>query len=372
MKFMPVILRHLGCAATVFMLVCGFGVTAGAQSLVNRTNRGLVELLTSSDPGSIEMAEDLESVVDDGGTRRVLPVVGHGAIEGLTDLKVLHGIDLTIAQTDVLDYAKHHNNPPAIQTVTYVARLYNEELHVLARSDIARLGDLANKKVDFAGGARITGPAVMALLKIGVDAVFDNHTAALKKLVAGDVAAMAYVAAKPTPVFAALAEGRGLHFLSVPMTPALAETYIPAQLTTADYPRLISADAPVNTVAVGSVLIVANLPPGTERYRNVANFVDAFFTLFPRLTEEPHNPKWKEVNLAAEFSGWTRFAPADAWLKRNAIVNAAPVDRKDMRKIFTEFLDQRSKLTGGPPLSPQQKDQLFDQFVQWQQSGQPH
>src|SRR5215469_846878 len=140
----PKFIRYLGCAAAALVMSLSLPVCAQAQSAVNRINRGVVELLTSGDPGSIAMAQDLASVIDDGATRRVLPIVGQGAIEGLTDLKVLHGIDLAIAQTDVLDYAKRHKTPPAIDTVTYIARLYNEELHILARSDIARLEDLAD------------------------------------------------------------------------------------------------------------------------------------------------------------------------------------------------------------------------------------
>lgn len=366
------IFRHYVCAVATLVWILSPWDVAQAQSSVTSTNRGVVELLTSGDPGSIAMAQDLASVVDDGATRRVLPVVGHGAIEGLTDLKVLHGIDMAIAQTDVLDYAKRHNTPAAIQTVTYIARLYNEELHILAQPNVARIEDLANTKVEFAGGARITGPALLGLLKISVEPLFDDHAVALNKLMSGKVAAMAYVAAKPAPLFAGLDGAKGLHFLSVPITPAIAHVYVPAQLTNADYPHLIAAAKPVDTVAVGSVVLVANLAPGTERYRNVVNFVDAFFTLYPRLNDGTHNPRWREVNLAAELPGWTRFPPADAWLKRNVVAKAAPVDMTDLRKIFAEFLDQRSSMTGGQPLSQQQKDQLFNQFVQWRQSGQTH
>lgn len=368
------IFRHYVGAVVVLVLILSpsDAVHAQSSSPVTQANRGVVELLTSGDPGSIAMAQDLASVIDDGATRRVLPVVGHGAIGGLTDLKVLHGIDMAIAQTDVLDYAKRHNTPAAIQTVTYIARLYNEELHILAQPNVARIEDLANTKVEFPGGARITGPALLDVLKINVEPLFDDHAVALNKLISGKVAAIAYVAAKPAPLFAGLDGAKGLHFLSVPITPAIAQVYVPAQLTSADYPHLITAAKPVDTVAVGSVLLVANLAPGTERYHNVVNFVDAFFTLFPRLNDATHNPRWREVNLAAELPGWTRFPPADAWLKHNIVAKAAPVDMASLHKIFTEFLDQRSSMTGEHPLSQQQKDQLFDQFVQWRQSSQTH
>ncbi|TMJ46687.1 MAG: hypothetical protein E6G90_14295, partial [Alphaproteobacteria bacterium] len=42
-------------------------------------NRGVVELETASSAGiSVRIAEDLASVVNDGATRRVVPVVGQG------------------------------------------------------------------------------------------------------------------------------------------------------------------------------------------------------------------------------------------------------------------------------------------------------
>lgn len=363
--------RALACALALLLVsVATFG-SARAETLAERTNHGVVELLTSGDAGAIAMAQDLAYVLDDGATRRLLPVVGHGAVAGLVDLKALHGIDMTIAQTDVLDYARQHPSDGNFTAFTYIAKLHNEELHVLAGADIARLDDLAGKKVAFSGGARVTGPAVLGLLKIKVDAVLEDHALALKQLRAGEVAAMAYVAAKPTPLFDPVGGG-ALHFVAVPMTPALAKAYVPAQLTSADYPRLVKPDAPVETVAVGTALMVANLQPDTERYRNVANFVDAFFTQFQKLQEPPRHPKWSEVNLAAELPGWKRFPPAASWLSRNAAVAAAPVDEKQLREIFAKFLDQRTQVAGGRALSLQEKAELFDQFERWQQSNQTH
>jgi uncharacterized protein len=227
---------------------------------------------------------------------------------------------------------------------------------------------LAGKKVEFAGGARITGPAVFGALKITVNAVFDDHALALKKLRDGDVAAMAYVAAKPTPLFDGIGADAKLHFLAVPMTSALAQSYVPAELTAADYPGLIASGKPVDTVAVGTALVAASLQPDSDRYRKVANFVDAFFTEFPRLQQPPHHPKWNEVNLAAELPGWKRFPPAADWLKRNAVASA-PLDKKALRDIFAKFLDERSKAAGSQTLSLQQKDELFDQFERWQESS---
>src|SRR6266481_5451434 len=73
-------------------------------------NRGVVELETARAAGiSVRIAEDLANVIDDGATRRVLPVIGKGALQNITDLKLLRGIDMAILQTDVLDYARQQN-----------------------------------------------------------------------------------------------------------------------------------------------------------------------------------------------------------------------------------------------------------------------
>jgi uncharacterized protein len=348
-------------------LVAGVAA-AQAETLVERTNRGLVEMITAGDGASIQMAEDIASVLDDGATRRVLPVVGHGSVQNVLDLKALRGVDLAIVQSDVLEAAKQKKLVPGVEIVNYIAKLHNEELHILARPEIARIEDLAGKKVDFGGGAAITGAAVLDLLRIKVEAVTDDHALALQKLKSGEVAAMAFVAAKPTPLFEVLRGGDGLHFLTIPLKPELASAYVPAQLTNEDYPRLIAAEKPVDTIAVGMVMIVANLTPTTERYRNVVNFVDAFFTQFPRLQDAPRHPKWTEVNLTAELPGWKRFPPADTWLKRNVVAQAPTLDDKELREIFAKFLDERTRLSGGPAMSSQEKEQLFDQFRRWQNS----
>jgi hypothetical protein len=116
--------------------------------------------------------------------------------------------------------------------------------------------------------------------------------------------------------------------------------------------------------AAGSL---AFLLMSSERYRNLANFVDAFFTRFQLLTEPGHHPKWREVNLAAELPGWTRFGPAYQWLQRNAPM--ATVNSQDLRTIFSRFIEERRQAAGGQAMTQQQKDELFNQFQRWQ-SGQ--
>ena len=356
-------------ALTMLTLTAALALPAAADTLAERANRGLVEVITGSVAGSsARMAEDLADVLDDGATRRVLPVIGKGSLQDLVDLKALRGVDLAIVQTDVLDHVKAQRLHGIDSSITYIAKLYNEEFHLLARSDVRSIADLAGKRVNFGSqgdGTTITGPRLFELLKVKVEATSYGQAAALEKLKSGQISAMAFVTGKPAPLFAGVRAQDGLHLLAVPLKGDIASSYSPARLTAEDYPGL-AAQGPVDTVAVGTVLVVANLVPESERYRNAANFVEAFFTQFPKLLEAPHHPKWAEVNLAAELPGWRRFAPADAWIKRNGAASAVAMSEDQMRDIFVKFLDERSKVSGSTALSGEQKDQLFAQFKRWQ------
>jgi TRAP-type uncharacterized transport system substrate-binding protein len=364
--------RLIICTLTVFVALIA---TLHAPSIATAQqaasiNRGVVELETSSAAGiSVRIAEDLANLIDDGTTRRVVPVVGKGSLQSLTDLKYLRGIDMAILQTDVLDYAKERRLVPGLESsLTYITRLYNEEFHLLAGPEVKSVTELANKKVnvDLRGsGTAITASRLFDLLKIPVTVTNDSQEVALDKLRRNEIAALAFVAGRPAPLFMGLKGDEGLHFLAVPFNPAASSTYAPAQLTIADYPNIIRQDRPVDTIAVGNVLAVADLRQLTERYRNVVNFVDIFFTEFQSLLTPGHHPKWHEVNLAAELPGWRRYAPADQWLQRNMQIAKTPSPEM-LRTMFSRFVDERRQAIGGGTLSQQDKDALFQQFQSWE------
>jgi TRAP-type uncharacterized transport system substrate-binding protein len=339
----------------------------------NDINRGLVELETAGSAGiTVRMAEDLASVINDGATRRIVPVVGTGSLANLSDLKRLRGIDLAILQIDVLDYAKEQRLFPGIDgSITYIAKLHNEEFHLLARREIQSITDLANKKVNVDlrdSGTAITASRLFGILKLPITTTNDRQEVALEKLKRGELAALAFVAGKPAPLFHDAKADSGLHFLAVPFNSAIAAAYVPTRLTAADYPGLVAQDMPVDTVAVGSALVVANLDQIPERYRNVANFVDAFFTGFQSLLEPGHHPKWQEVNISTELPGWRRYPPAEQWLRRN-MEAARPPSPDDLKAMFAQYIDERRRSTGGAPMTQREKDDLFQQYHHWE-SGQ--
>jgi TRAP-type uncharacterized transport system substrate-binding protein len=362
----PAILRSLLASAVAVGTWPGSG--AAADPRTDATNKGIVELETGSSSGiSVRIAEDLAGLVDDGATRRVLPVVGRTAAQNVWDLVLLRGVDMAILQTDVLDSIRQQRTFPGIESAfSYVTVLYHEEFHLLARADVKTVSDLAQRRVSVGirgSGSSVTAERLFGLLKVPAELVYDRPEAALEKLRHGDVEAVAFVSGKPASLFMTIRPDDSLHLLPIPQSPAILDAYVPTTLDSKDYPALIPDDQQVDTVAVGSVLAVAKLPPGTERYKNVVNFVDVFFTEFRSLLEPGHHPKWREVNLAADFPGWSRFPPAQQWLDRNAAV--AYQSPQQTLSLFSRFLDARQHVLGSPSMSEQQKQELFDQFQRW-------
>ena len=98
--------------------------------------------------------------------------------------------------------------------------------------DVARIEDLAGKpvNVDVRGsGTAMTASLLFDALGIPVDARHDPQDTALERLRRGDIAALVYVAGKPARLFGGIPADAGLNLLPVPATPALLETYLPAE-----------------------------------------------------------------------------------------------------------------------------------------------
>jgi len=218
-------------------------------------------------------------------------------------------------------------------------------------------------------GTAFTAARLFELLKIPVTATADNPEVALQKLRTGEIAALALVAPKPAPLFQVLKASEGLQLLTVPLTTEITSAYAPSRLGAHDYPDLVAPDRPVETIAVGTVLLAADLRMVPERFRNVANVVDAFFTGFQKLLEPGFHPKWQEVNLAAAVPGLVRYQPAEQWLQLNMPVASAPSPEM-LKTLFSRFVDERRSSSGGAPMSAEEKEALFQQFRAWQQQGQ--
>ncbi|WP_029583900.1 TAXI family TRAP transporter solute-binding subunit [Bradyrhizobium sp. URHD0069] len=368
-------------ATMIVWIVCGFAARAeqteydpakvseslkaisqyGSISTKRSLNENTVTLISGTIGGTyVQFGADLASVLDDGNKLRVLPIVGRGSVQSVADILFLQGVDLGIVRADTLDYLEKKGIAKDIKKqLTYVTKLYNEEMHVIAPTSIRDLKDLSGKTVSVDlpdGGTFVTAVIVFERLGIKPKFVYVEQRIALEKLKTGEIDAVIAVQGKPSRIISQIKDDR-LHLVPVDYAKPLQSDYLPASLSAKDYPNLISGEKRVDTIAVPAVLAAFNWAPKSERYRRLALFVDAFFTKFPAFQNPPFHPKWKEVSLSARLPDWQRFPVAQEWLDSHGVEAVA-------RNRFDEFLKQ-SPATANLQ-SDADREALFKQFQAWE------
>ena len=336
-----------------------FGSSQTKQAL----NANTVTLITGTIGGTyVQIGADLASLLDDGNKLRVLPIVGRGSVQSVADILFLQGVDLGIVRSDTLDYLEKKGFAKDIKKqFTYVTKLYNEEMTVIAPKSVRNLNDLAGKTVSVDlpnGGTFVTALTVFERLGIKANFVYIEQRIAMEKLKKGEVDAVIVVGGKPYKSVSAFVNDGRFHLATVDYDKPLQGDYLPARLTSKDYPNLIGEGESVDTIAVPAVLAAYNWGTNTERYRKLALFVDAFFTKFPNFQKPPFHPKWKEVSLAAPLPGWQRLPAAQQWLDAHGLEQGA-------RNRFDDFLQQNPAAATGAQ-SEADKEALFKQFQAWQ------
>jgi TRAP-type uncharacterized transport system substrate-binding protein len=304
-------------------------------------------------------AADLGKALDDSDNLRVLPIVTYGAVGNVTDLIYLKGVDFAITYADVLDHFKNIEKIPGIERrVNYVIPMFQGEFHLYVRPEIKTIQDLAGKKVGFntvGSAANYTGNIVFERLGVKVEQVFQNNALAIEAMRRGELAGIVHVVGKPNDLFSKLKPDPGFHFLSVEYGDKFADYYVPAELTSQDYPNLIAAGETVQTISVSALLAVYNWKSDTDRYRRCVRFIEYLFNRFDKLRENPYQPGWRQINLAGTIPGWTRFpaaqelidkaasasarASVDAGLARQQAARAAPNNVAEQERLFREFLE---------------------------------
>jgi TRAP transporter TAXI family solute receptor len=331
----------------------------GSKETKQALNANTVTLISGTIGGTyVQFGADLASVLDDGNKLRVLPIVGRGSVQSVADILFLQGVDLGIVRSDTLDYLEKKGFAKDVKKqFTYVTKLYNEEMHVIASKSVRNLKELDGKKISVDlpnGGTFVTALTVFERLGIKPNAVYIEQRIALEKLKNGEIDAVIVVGGKPYKAVGAFKDDR-FHLVTVDYDKPLQTDYLPASLSAKDYPNLIAEGERVDTIAVPAVLAAYNWGPNTDRYRRLALFVDTFFTKFPTFQNPPFHPKWKEVSLSAPLAGWNRLPAAQQWLDQHGIEPVA-------RNRFDEFLKQ----TPAKPQSDADKKTLFRQFQAWE------
>ncbi|CAL80451.1 conserved hypothetical protein; putative TRAP-type uncharacterized transport system, periplasmic component [Bradyrhizobium sp. ORS 278] len=304
----------------------------------------------------LDITHDLAVVLNDENLR-LLPIVGLGGAQNIRDVLYLRGVDIGLTSTQMLRYfASTGELGTGLENrLVYIARLFPEEMHVVASRNIRTIEELTNKKVNFSDAGsttQITARDVFGLLGISVQEVNLSQADAIEAIKRGEIAATVAFSGKPAGFLARLSARDNLHLLEVPYSRSLQNVYQPGQLEPALYPGLVDSAQAVPTVTVDSVLITNNWPPASERYRRVARFVEEFYARLPELKKPPRHPKWQEVDLSRDLPGWQRFPLAQDLLQQAQ---------------FEQFRAARAQ--GRPmPETVADKQRLFREFREWSES----
>jgi TRAP transporter TAXI family solute receptor len=314
----------------------------------------------------LDVAYDLAGVLDDETSLRIVPIIGKGVAQNVRDVRFMRGVDMGLTHANILAHFSRTGELGRNITsqITYVAKLFNEEVHLLARSEIKDIKELEGKRVSFGeegSGTDITAALILEALSIDVQPVYLSAADAIKQLTSGELDAAIVIGGKPAPLMTAIQQAKGLKLIPIPYESHLEDDYYPATLSHQDYPDLIPPGDSVETVAVCAVLITFNWTKDSERYRKVEKFVDAFFTKFQEFHRPPHHPKWREVNFAATLEGWTRSPIAQRWIDQSERPNMLQVE-------FDQFLRQQSARSDNH-MSVTERTELFREFVEWSSKG---
>src|SRR5262245_33500682 len=342
------------------------------QLATERSNQNTVTIISGNPNGSyLYLAYDLSAVLDDGDDLRVLPVIGKGGYQNVKDILHLKGVDLGITQSNIMTHLKSTGEfgGNIEERLSYITKLYNEEVHLLAGAGIENVQDLNGKTCNFSdigSGTQFSTRLIFGLIGVKCQEVNLGQADAYLKVKSGEIAATILIAGKPSGAFRKFKLEAGMKLLPIPYRQPLENDYFPATLTQDDYSNLIPDGESIETVAVGAVLPVYIWPRDTDRYRRVAKFIDAFFSKFDGFLKDPRHPKWHEANLAASLNGWKRFPAAQEWLDRpqaNAPVpaSAVPVAATPAKAIPPVATDAPKAQTGLGPGD----DQLYREFLEW-------
>ncbi|NPU13242.1 hypothetical protein HL667_16245 [Bradyrhizobium sp. 83012] len=331
-------------------------------------NSGTVTVITAPIGGPMSvMGSDMAAVLDEGESLRVLPILGKGSAQNLVDIIMLKNIDMGFVATDAMEFVKtEYNIPDIAQRVRYIAQLFHNDVHIVARREIRSLQDLNGKRV-FAERS-IGLPAARTIFRrLGIQADIDSQTdptGGLQKLIDGQGDAWIASVSKDAPIIKGIKnEGGRLHLLAVPYDRALQDIYLPTAFSSEEYPNLVPPGARIDAVAASTVLMVYNWPENSERYRRTARFVDALFGKIQVLQSPPRHPKWRDTVLSAPVQGLVRFKAAQEWLEGARAMQSPTTDGNPAE--FRKFLDERKAQAR---MSSDEAARLYSDFLKWQRS----
>jgi TRAP-type uncharacterized transport system substrate-binding protein len=360
-----------GAVSDSFKTIFKYG-TATKRDLANQLNANTVSLVTGSFGSTYaQVGADLASVLDNGTNLRILPVMGRGSVQAVADILLLKGVDAGIVRKDTLAYLDRKDFAKDIRNqFVYVAKMFNEEMHVLAPRTITNMRELDGKTVvvDLPDSSTfVTAINVFDRLGIRPHLIYQEPRLAVDMLRKGEVDAIVAIEGKPLQWLNQITD-RNLHLVPVDYAKSLQEEYLPSKLSSADYPNLVADGGAIETIAAEAVLAAYNWAPNSDRYRRLSLLVDTMFDKVAQLQRPPFHPKWKEMAPRATVSGWTRFKAAQEWLDRNMPLASGAAVSAASAAVPAPAPPPRAAAPAATAFSPQERDPLYREFLEWRAS----
>jgi TRAP-type uncharacterized transport system substrate-binding protein len=371
MSFLPRLLAPV----VMMSIMCGTAAPQSARpeglpgpddtwTLPNRDamNANTVTVITAPAGGATAIfGSDMARVLDDG-ELRVLPVLGKGPVRNVVDILYLKAIDMGMVAGDVPEfYQLQYKIPDVASRLRQIAKLYNNELHVIAPTSIKSIFDLEGKRIVAQTDVGYYSAKVI-FSRLNMHVTYDYWTddsRAIQKIIDGEADAYITSTGKVFPLARAIKnDDRRLHLVPIPYDRRLQDLYVPTTLSGTEYPNLLAPDEKIETVATSVLLVTFNWPENSERYRRTAKFVNTFFSKIDEFLKPPRHPKWHEASINVKIPGWERFKAADEWIAQHVDGNASTTSTSE---LFNRFLTQNH--IGN--VSPEDRAALFRQFMEW-------
>ncbi|KOR30712.1 hypothetical protein TI04_04465 [Achromatium sp. WMS2] len=267
-------------------------------------------IVTGSDKGTYyQIGLNLAALLEQFNPSLSLNVLtSNGSLDNIADVFDRPGVQMGIVQSDALTFirtlAKNNPNLSRIaDKVRVVFPLYNEEIHIVANSNVRVFSDLDKKKVAIGqagSGSFLTSRLLFEITGIEPQMVLNGGQEALNMLLSGEVDAMIYVAGYPVQLLKEVPAGRGIHIVPIE-DKSVMEYYYTSTIPALTYPWQTTA---VTTAAVKAAIV-------SYDYRqlqcsNVGMLAKTVYEHLDWLKAHGH-PKWQQVDLDFTMKNWEQY-----------------------------------------------------------------
>src|ERR1700712_2825687 len=187
--------RSFGMALVAIMMVCGQTARAEEAELDPAKVSDSLKAIFQFGSAATKQALNQNTVTLISGT------IGGTYVQSVADILFLQGVDLGIVRADTLDYLEKKGFAKDIKKqFTYVTKLYNEEMYVIASKSVRSLADLNGKRVSVDlpnGGTFVTASIVFERLGLKPKLVYIEQRISMEMLKKGELDAVIAVGGKP-------------------------------------------------------------------------------------------------------------------------------------------------------------------------------